>query len=79
MARIVFLGRWHMSGPCAGYSRPVRPSEVAGAIRGALAAGWVAAKPGSVFRYFVPYEQSHAEPAAAPDPATEFVSRDDPA
>ncbi len=60
LLRVVFLGRWHMSGPCGGYSRPVLPSEVAAVIRASLAAGWHADQPGKLFRFFAPREAAQS-------------------
>ncbi len=58
LLQIGFAGRWSMSGPCREYSRPVLPSDVAAAIRAALAAGWQADQRGKLFRYWVPQEDT---------------------
>jgi hypothetical protein len=63
--RVGFLGRWHLSGPCREHSRPILPSDVASAVRAALAAGWQADKPGKMNLYWVP--QADAGPGAAPE------------
>jgi len=51
---LAFPRRFHPSGPGGGEPpRPVLPSDVASGIRSALAAGWVADRPGKQFEVWV--------------------------
>jgi hypothetical protein len=63
---IAFPQRFHLSGPVGQIPpRPVVPSDVAAGIRAALAAGWVADRPGKQFVLRVPEQE--AELGAVPD------------
>jgi len=50
---VVFPHRFLMGGPCGGWGKPVLPSEVARAIREALAAGWRADQRSEPFVWLV--------------------------
>ncbi len=63
LLRVGFLGRWHLSGPCR-LGPPALPSEVAAAVRAALALGWRADLPGEVHRHWV--QAPDAEPLSWP-------------
>ena len=65
---VLFIGfpqRFHLSGPVGDDPpRPVLPSDITRAVRGAQQAGWVANEPGPQFVYQV---QEDTEQSVSPD------------